>query len=310
MGGWLESLVPWGTEVIVWAQSLSNEWLDAVWEFLTRLGYEEFYFVLLPLVYWCLNRRIGAGLGYVAMLSAWLNSVVKYLFKIPRPNDPRIRIPLPETSPSFLSGHAQNAVVNWGYLAIRFRNPIFTVIAVIVILGIGLSRIFLGVHFPQDVIGGWLLGLVLLLVYVWAEEPVANWIAGQRSAIQVALAAGVPVVLIFLHPADTQGHYPAEGAIVPMAALTGFGLGLIMERAWVRFTVEGAWWRRILRFLLGLVVVGVLYLGSRMIIPEALAYGLESLLRFVRYALVGWAGSFLAPWLFVRLRLAPREGEM
>lgn len=308
MGEWLESLVPWGTEVIVWAQSLSNEWLDAVWEFLTRLGYAEFYFVLLPFIYWCLNRRIGAGLGYVALLSEWVNSFIKHIFRIPRPNDPRIRVPLPETSPSFLSGHAQNAVVNWGYLAIRFRNPIFTVIAVIVILGIGLSRIFLGVHFPQDVIGGWLVGLVLLLVYIWAEEPVTTWIAGQRSAVQVALAIGGPVVLIFLHPADTEGFYPTERAIIPMAAMVGFGLGLIMERAWVRFTVEGAWWRRILRFLLGLALVAVLYLGSRVLIPEGLAHGLESLLRFVRYALVGWAGSFLAPWLFVKLRLAPQEG--
>jgi membrane-associated phospholipid phosphatase len=304
MGEWLGSLVPWGTEAILWVQSFSNEWLDAVFKFFTWLGYEEFYLLLLPLVYWCIDKQIGIALGYVSLLSAWVNDVVKYIVRIPRPADPRIRVPLPETSPSFPSGHAQGAVVNWGYLAYRFRNRVFWVVAILVMLGIGLSRIVLGVHFPQDVIGGWLLGLILLVIYAWAASPVGRWLEGQKVAIQLVLAVAVPSLLIFLHPADMEGLYPAEGSITPMAALAGFSVGLIMERAWVRFRVDGEWWRRGLRLLLGLIVVAVFYLGPRLILPEEVAYGTEAVLRFARYGLVGWAAAFLCPWLFVRLRLA------
>jgi membrane-associated phospholipid phosphatase len=307
MGGWLESLVPWGTEFLVTLQSYIPQWLYPIATFFTYLGYTEFYLIALPLVYWCINKRIGAGLGYVSLLSAWLNSVIKYLFRIPRPSDPRLYVPLPETSPSFPSGHAQNAVANWGYMALRFRNRIFTIIAVIVILGIGLSRMVLAVHFPQDVIGGWLIGIVLLVIYAWAEVPVSRWLAGQKTAVQVVLAIGVPVLLIFLHPADTQGLYPAEAAVTPMSALAGFGIGLIMERAWVHFKADGEWWRRVLRYLLGVVLVAILYAGPKLILPSTMPYGLDTALRFVRYALLGWVVSFLGPWLFVRLGLARRE---
>jgi membrane-associated phospholipid phosphatase len=307
MKEWLESLVPWGTEVIVWVQSLSNPWLDAIAKFLSFLGQAEFYLLLLPFVYWCLDRQIGIGLGYLSLFSFWANKLVKYIFRIPRPADPRLRVPLPETSPSFPSGHSQNAIANWGYLAVRFRNRIFWVVAIILMLGIGLSRIVLGVHFPQDVIGGWLIGLVLLLIFAWAEPRVRRWIGGQRALVQLVLAVAVPVLLIFLHPADDAGLYPAEAAITPMSALAGLGIGVIMERAWVRFRVQGVWWRRGLRFLLGLVVVAILYVGPSLILPEGMAYGLEATARFVRYAAVGWAVAFLCPWLFVRLGLAERE---
>ncbi len=309
MEEWLRSLVPWGTEVIVWVQSFSNPTLDAVFQGLTFLGNEEFYLIVLPLIYWCLHKQLGAELAFLSMLSAWFNKMVKYLFKIPRPSDPRIRILVDESSPSFPSGHAQGAVANWGYLAYRFRQPLFWVVAILVMLGVGFSRIVLGVHFPQDMLGGWLIGLVLLVVYVWAEPRVARWMAGQGMAIQLVLAIGVPMLLIFLHPADVEGYYPAEGAITPMGALAGFGVGLIMERTWVRFRVAGAWWRRGLRFLLGVAIVALFYFGLRLILPEEMAYGLEAGLRFVRYGLVGWAATFLGPWVFVRLGLAEQAGS-
>jgi hypothetical protein len=92
-----------------------------------------------------------------------------------------------------------------------------------------------------------------------------------------------------------------------MSALAGFGLGVIMERQTIRFSVAGAWWRRGLRFLVGLIIIALVYLGPSLIVPDDLAYGWEAIIRFVRYALVGWAVTFLGPWLFVRLGLADQE---
>jgi membrane-associated phospholipid phosphatase len=307
MGEWLESLVPWGTEVLVKIQSYIPEWLVIVFVGFTFLGYEQFYLLVLPLIFWCIDRQIGVRLGFISLFSAWLNSVFKYLFAIPRPSDPRLNVPYPETSPSFPSGHAQNAVVNWGYLAYSVRKPIFTIVAVVIILGISLSRMVLGVHFPQDVIGGGLIGLVLLVVFVWVEPPATRWLGAQSRVVQATLALVGPLALIFLHPADTEGYYPAPGSITPMSVIAGFAVGLVMEQAWVRFRVEGEWWRRGLRLLLGLAVVALFYFGPQLFLPESMVPGLEAALCFVRYALVGWSVAFLCPWLFVRLRLA--EGD-
>jgi membrane-associated phospholipid phosphatase len=310
MGPWLESLVPWGAEFIIWIQSLSTPWLDTLFEILTFLGNAEFYLILLPLVYWCIDRRMGISLGYLSLLSAWVNELVKHLFKIPRPGvlDSRVNALVEETNPSFPSGHAQGTLVNWGYLAYCLRSPVFWGVTIVVILGVGLSRIVLGVHFPQDILGGWLIGLVVLALYIWLEPPVARWLSRQQVSMQVVLAVGVPVLLIFLHPSDMDGLYPAERAITPMSALAGLGLGLVMERRWVRFRADGTWGRRGLRFLVGIVVAAVFYLGPRLLLPEEMAHGLESGVRFVRYALVGWVVAFLCPWLFVLLGLAKQEG--
>ena len=304
MGAWLESLVPWGTEVIVWAQSLSNDGLDTVFMFFTFLGYEQFYLVVLPLVYWSIHKEVGIRLGFISMFSAWVNSAIKYLFAIPRPADPRIRVPLPESTPSFPSGHAQNAVVNWGYLAYRARSLAFWLVATLAILGISLSRVFLGVHYPQDIIAGWLIGLFLLVVYVRAEPPVSRWLGRQTMGVQLALAVFLPLAMIFLHPADAQGRYPADAAVTPMSALLGLGVGIIMERARVRFQVEGTWWRRTIRYLVGLLVVAVFYVGPKLLIPEQVDHSSGTILHFARYALLGWVVAFLGPWIFVRLRLA------
>jgi membrane-associated phospholipid phosphatase len=310
MDEWLHSLVPWGTNFIVWVQSVVSQGLDPLFKFFTYLGFEEIYLVLLPLVYWCISKPIGIGLGYIAMLSAYVNGALKNLFDIarpceaPNPCDTPIRIPLPETSFSFPSGHAQSSVTNWGYLALHFRRRLGWVVAVILMLGIGLSRIVLGVHFPEDVIGGWLIGVVVLAVFALLAPVVGRWVVRQKTPVQVALAVCVPLLLILLHPTDRAGLYPAEDAVKTMGALIGMGLGVLMDRAWLRFRVDGAWWQRALRLLLGLVIVVIFYAGPKLIIPDGLSHGLETAVRLVRYTLLGWVVAFGCPWLFVRLRLA------
>ena len=319
MDQWLESLVPWGTDVIVWVQSVVSQGLDPVFIFFTYLGREELYLVLLPLVYWCISKPVGIGLGYIALLSTWVNHVFKNLFDIPRPCeapnpcDTPIRTPLPEVSFSFPSNHAQGAVSNWGYLALNLpasvrngtgRRWIGWVVAVILMLGIGLSRIVLGVHFPEDVIGGWLIGIVMLVVFAILAPVVGRWIVRQKVPVQAALAAGVPLALIFLHPADRSGLYPAETAVTTMGALIGMGLGVLMERAWLCFRVDGAWWRRAVRLMVGMVIVVIFYAGPKLIIPDGLSHDLETVVRLVRYALLGWVVAFGCPWLFIRLKLA------
>ena len=312
MGEWLEQLVPWGTEVIVWIQSLSNDLLDAIFLFITFLGYQPFYFLALPLVYWCIDKPIGAGLGFASLLSAWTNSALKFVFKLPRPADARIRIPIPETTPSFPSGHAQNGVVFWGYLAYqatrsRSNARLLWVVAIALMLGLGISRVVLGVHYPQDVLGGWLIGVVLLVAYVTAEPGIRHWLGRQGILVQLALALGVPLILIFVHPVGLDGRYPEEDAITSMAAAAGFGIGIVMERSWVRFQVEGPWRQRVLRYVVGLAIVLLFYLGPALLLPDHWSQPVESIVCFLRYGLLAWAIAFLSPWIFVRLHLAKKN---
>ncbi|TEU19963.1 MAG: phosphatase PAP2 family protein [Anaerolineales bacterium] len=217
MGEFLASLIPWGTGVILWVQSFRHPFFDALFLTATFLGEEEFYLIFLPFIYWCLNKQVGVGLTYITMLSHYLNSVVKLTFRLPRPSDPRLVLLRTETSPSFPSGHAQSAVANWGYLVTRFRHKMFSIVAVVLILLIAFSRIYVGVHFPQDVVGGLLIGLLLLVAYNWIVGTIEKRRFDLPLPIKLTLSAVVPLALLFAHPFDVDGTYPASSRPQPWA---------------------------------------------------------------------------------------------
>jgi membrane-associated phospholipid phosphatase len=296
MSEFLMSLIPWGTEVILWVQSFSRPFLDTLLTAATLLGEEEFYLVFLPLIYWCFDRRTGIRLAYAFLLSTYLNLFIKDLFGIPRPDDPRIRFLRHETTPSFPSNHAQGAVVIWGYLATQWQNRAFWVLAVILILLTSSSRVYLGVHFPQDVVGGITIGALYLLAFNWVAAKWGGKLARLSLAAKSVLAVLLPIALLIAHPSD-------DSATV-MGVLSGMGLGFLLEGKVVGFSAGGLWWKRVFRFLVGLVLVGVFYVGLKAVFPTEVAPSLALAWRAIRYGVVGVVGTLVAPWIFVKTALA------
>ena len=307
MHEFLMSLIPWGTEAILWIQAFSTPFLDGLFTVATFLGEEEFYLVLLPLIYWCFDKRTGMSLAYVFLLSAYLNSFLKDVFAIPRPDDPHIRFLRRETSPSFPSGHAQGATVVWGYLATQWHNVAFWAVAIVLVFLCSLSRMYVGVHFPQDLVGGITIGVLYLWAFNWLA---ANW--GRKFA-EIPLVAKASLSLLL--PTALLIAHPSEDAATTMGALAGMGLGFLLEGKLVGFSADGLWWRRVLRFLVGLILIGVFYVGLKAVFPTevvpfpsaSLRAGLALALRAIRYGVVGMVGTFVAPWIFVKTTLA--EGK-
>jgi membrane-associated phospholipid phosphatase len=304
----LASLIPWGTDAILWVQSFRHPLFDALFQAATFLGEEEFYPIFLPFIYWCLSKQVGVSLAYISLFSPYLNSVIKLTFRLPRPSDPRLILLRTETSPSFPSDHAQSAVVNWGYLATQFRHRIFSIVAVVLILLIAFSRIYVGVHFPQDVVGGLLMGLLLLVAYNWVVGTIEKRRFDLPLPIKLTLSIVIPLALLFAHPFDVDETYPAELAATTMGTILGMSIGFVLEQEHIRFKVDGLWWKRGLRFILGMVLVVIFYLGLKVVSPEQVSHSVAIALRMVRYSLVGFSTAFLAPWLFVATSLAEREG--
>ena len=296
----MEGIWDWGVGVILWLQQFSPA-LDLPFKFFTFMGEEPFFLLLLPLVYWCLDRRTGARLTVAFLLSAYTNGLVKALAAQPRPVDyaPDRVHPLWEIGGyGFPSGHTQNAVVVWGYLATQLRRTWMWIVAGLLLVFIPLSRVYLGVHFPTDLLGGYLIGAILLLLYLRFDPSVESWLKEKGLAWQLGAAVGAPALLMLL--------YPTEGGITAAATLMGMAAGFALERRWVGFDVGGVWWRRAVRFLVGAAVLVGLYGGLR-----AAFSGLEPafLFRLVRYVLVGLWGGVGAPWLFVRLGLAKASAD-
>ncbi len=295
----MESLLNWGIEVVLWFQQFSPG-LDLPFKALTFMGNEGFYLLFMPLVYWSIDRRTGAGLFILLLFSAYLNAVAKAIADQPRPfdYDPRVK-PLAHAGGGGLpSGHTQNAVVIWGFLAWRYRRTVGWIITGFLMVGIPLSRIYLGVHFPTDLLGGYLLGALILILFLWLAPRLEKWLIQKGFAWQLVLSLVLPILLILLNPADNRY------TLSMVAALMGVSAGIVLERRFVRFSSDGLLWKRTIRYFLGVGVLFVLWGGLRIAFStlEPAAW-----FRFIRYTLVGLWGGFGAPWLFVHLKLARRE---
>jgi len=296
MDGILES----GYDVILWAQQFSPT-LDSLFKTITTLGAEQAFLLILPFVFWCVNKRIGVRLSVLLVLSSSLNSVLKLLFDQPRPIAGRVQVLAEETSPGLPSGHAQNSLVVYGYLAAQVRKPWAWAAATLIVLGVGLSRIYLGIHFPTDVLGGWLVGIALLTLYLRFEPEVELALHARPWIQKLALAAALPFALFLAKPNKDSAQL--------MGIFLGTLVGFLMELRWVGFSSVGAVWQRILRFIVGGGILVALWLGLKVILPGE-PENVALIFRFVRYTLVGAWASLGAPWFFVKLGLASREAEV
>lgn len=292
----MDAVLDWGVDVVLWLQQASPD-LDSLFKFFTFLGDEEFYLILLPLVYWSIDRAMGVRLMILALFSSLVNATAKEIGGQPRPfgYDDRV-VPLVDAGGYGLpSGHAQSSVVIWGFIALETRRRWMWLFAITLMLGVGLSRIYLGVHFPTDVIGGALLGLLLLFAWNRYGYRAERWFCAQPTTRQLLMTAAVPLLVMMA--------FPSEDVVTASATFLGMGIGVVLERRHLGFDTAGSITARAIRFLVGGLLLVGLWLGLRTLFAD-----LEPalLLRLVRYALVGFWGAFGAPWLFLRLALAGR----
>lgn len=275
--------------------------LDPFFKVLTFLGNETFFLISLPCIYWCLCKRTGARLSLLFLISAYINMVGKLMADMPRPFEysDTVQQLVAASGGGFPSGHTQGAVVFWGYLACRWRNTLFRFIAGFLILGIPLSRVYLGVHFPIDIAGGYLLGSILLVGFVKSE----NYFVDLRQKIGLAgmlAAAGcLPAILAIAVCED-------KTAVSAMGALAGMAAGFLMEHRYLGFAPPRNWRFKAAAFTLGMVVFALGYVGLKILFA-----GLEpaALFRYIRYGLVGLWGGLGAPWLFLRFKWSLYESD-
>lgn len=302
-------------------------WLEAPARFFSFLGFEDFYFLILPAIYWCIDAGLGVRIGFILLFSNSLTQIAKMTLHAGRPYwiSTQVKALAAESSFGAPSGHALNAAGIWGTMAARLRRTWAWLVAAVIIFLIGLSRLVLGVHFPHDVLLGWLLGGITLWAFLTFWERVEAWIKRRSFVQQVLIALAVAAVAILIHgllvfslrdyvvPAEWMTNAARAGEPLPapvsmdsVFTATGAFLGLAVGLAWIGqrggFQPSGPLWKRALCFVVGLMGVLVLYIGLRLVLPSGgviLAAGM----RMLRYALIGAWLTAGAPWVFARLHL-------
>lgn len=269
---------------ILWLQSFRSPLLDAFFTAVSLTAEDNFITALAVILFWCVDPLVGLRFLLPLLFSGYLNAFLKDLFHTPRPTAEQVlfmAVP-PDGSYAFPSGHTQNAAVLWSYLAGHYRKKALVVAAAMMILLVGLSRMYRGAHWPVDVVGGMAIGVGLVWLALTAYR-----IWDRRSLSlplweQLALGAAVPLTLFAVYPRTSMQTGAALGMV------TGF----TPERRYVGFPVRVPLWKQALKVLIGLAVLFGLQMGLSSLFPAG------HLFRFTRYALIGLWGTLGAPFVF------------
>lgn len=267
--------------MILWVRQFATPVLTNFFTLITSLGSLEFYMLAIPVIYWFIDKHFGFRFTCFFIFSAYVNSGTKFVFATERP--PRELRLVTQEGYSFPSGHAQGSTAFWGFLALGLKQRWATWLAATMIALISFSRIYLGVHWPIDIIGGLTIGLVLLYLYsLFApgnldDIPLKTWTLG---------AVAVAVVLYMIHPV---GDGPMS-----VGFLLGALIGYRLELTYVDFQEKASLIQNLLKLILGLVVLFLL----RIVLKPIVSWMPGSLAVVARYSLLGLWATVGAPFCF------------
>ena len=242
-----------GTALIKILQGLFAPQFTRVFEAITLLGSSEFLVGISAVVYWCFDKRKGRLLTYVLLLGAYVNFFLKLLIPLPRPPLELRLAEKNETSFGFPSGHVQDSTTLWTSMWLSFRKRSLAIIGTVLIFAVGISRLYLGLHNPAQVIGGVVVGLAFVAVVFLILRHIPQQDGKIRlvphllfSALTVLpLVAGVLIFGVVGDAGRVAGY------------LLGFSIGAIFEDRYVAFNTNITHKQRLIRIIIAGVVGGI-----------------------------------------------------
>ena len=275
---------------------------DLFFQGITYLAQEVFVIAIICWLFWCSNKKLAYTLGFSYFLSGLLVQALKITFRIPRPwiLDPAFAA-VPSalagaTGYSFPSGHTQSITALFGTLALHAKKWHQKLLCAAVIVLVGFSRMYLGVHTPKDVLTSFFLSIGCTLVcYVlfYRKEAAAGREALISLLMAVMSAALVLYAAVLYQNSTIELHY-AQDCIKASGAGMAFALGYYVEQKYIRFSPPAKTLKKVLRLEVGLAVAMLLQTWLKPIIGESLP---ASFLRY--FLVVAWALMFY-PVLFTK----------
>ncbi len=285
----------WQKDLIIDLQAHHNLFTEIFFRFVSFLGDPPFYFMLLGFFYWTFNKRAGEFLGLTLGVATTFNNVLKGLFLHERPllayeSEVKNIRRTPPRGTSFPSGHAQGSASMFSAVARYQRTYLHWFLAVMVMVLMGLSRMFLGMHYLQDVVAGSLIGLATALVLYYFFDKFRD----DEDKLHLFYVVVLLVLLPGAYFAGVEDFFRRYGLLV------GFMVAVFVEKRFIGFSTVIPPWRKVFRFVAGSIfTVSVLVLVEAAFdtLPVASVSPIRDALDFTHFFIVSIAGFALFPAL-------------
>jgi len=277
-------------------QNLLGEAGAAIATLVTMLGEETFMVVILGFIYWCYDKKYGVYVGTNLMVGLVANPMIKNVFLRYRPYmvHPEVKCLKPVHEGdiydallqgySFPSGHTSNSSAMYFSLPMYLKKNWLLIIGILLPFLIGLSRVCLGVHYPTDVMAGWLLGAVVVGVMTFLQKKIkVKW----KLYLLITI-----ITLPGCFYCTSNDYFTCLGMML------GFFGANLFEEKYVKFENTRDWKKAVVRVVGGLAVFLITNVVLKMIVGVINIEEMANLLRVVRYGLLVFLTMGVYPMTF------------
>ena len=279
--------------VLQYLAGIRSPILDILMEAITFLGEDTLLIVLISIIYFMIQKESAYRLCFVTVCSLGLNGIIKNICKVPRPfATGKVTCVRPETATgySFPSGHTQNFATWSTALSRILKKRWFTVMMLVLAVGIGFSRLYLGAHYPSDVtmglVLGILMGIFLSMLYEKQKDPI-------KLFAPVCIGMGIFAIIFLINP---DPHFADYFKCVGL--MCGLTASAHIDKSFGKMTYNVAIWKKLLRVIIAVVLALIFKAGLKLIaFPDSLHLSLiwDTFRHFVLIAAVFGVYPILIP---------------
>lgn len=291
--------------ILKFFENTRNALLDLLANLLSYGAEATLIFPLIIIFYYCVDKKLATISGSSVPLALTTTNVIKSIMRIPRPfmvHQDLMPLRLgTATGYSFPSGHSTGAASSYPVFARAFRHRVPFIIFMLLPILIGLSRNYLGVHWPIDVVGGLCIGYffsaLLFPVFSRIYDDRNRCIRFFLSLSLVGLVLTIVYGILYLRSGDFLAY---RDTLASCAVLFANSLGLAIERRKIGFRISGPIWRRVLNATLCLA-------GMLIIMMPKFPQHIDAIGVVIRYSISMLWISCIYPFIAVRIGLLERE---
>ena len=295
--------------LLYFLESIRNPVLDTFFSFITKFGEETVFMVAALIIFWCINKYHGYYILSIGFMGTVVNQFLKITCRIPRPwvKDPSFTIVesarAEATGYSFPSGHTQSSVSTFGGIANTTKLPWIKMLSIVLAILVPLSRMYLGVHTPQDVLVSVAVALILIFLFhpiIKKSETDHRYMWWLICAMLIVSLANLLYVTLYNFPSDidiTNLESAVKNAYKLFGAILGIVVVYYFDSKYIDFKTEAPLLGQIFKVVFGLIVILAIKEGLK---PVFNALGIEHpiIMQSFRYFMLVVVAGNLWPLTF------------